>query len=121
MAIKKAPAKKPAAKKPAAKKPAAKKPRQELTWLDDKSVPQIDTYARKTEAFLKAMADDRIDEGEVKDQEKRLVALMKEVEPLLTGPLHAKVTRLLCELTVYSIMQVMGSLQETRPPTRFHG
>ena len=46
---------------------------------------------------------------------------MQEVEPLLEPDLHAKVTRLLCELTAYDLMQVMHSLHHSRPKTVFQG
>jgi len=46
---------------------------------------------------------------------------MKEVEPLLDDEVHGKVTRLLCELTAYDIMQMFASLQQTRPKTQFRG
>ena len=67
------------------------------------------------------MADGRIDASEVTAQESRLVALMAEIEPLLTPELHAQVTELLCELTVYDFMQAMISLKQTRPKTAFRG
>jgi hypothetical protein len=67
------------------------------------------------------MADGVVDTGEVKKQEGRLVALMKKIEPRLDDDLHAQVTRLLCELTVYDIMQVMLTTEKTRPEPRFHG
>jgi hypothetical protein len=107
-----------APKKVAVKKPAGGK---RLSWLDDKSQPLIDNYARQTESFVKAMADGSIDSHEIERQEKSLVAAMKQVEPELDDALHAKVTRLLCELTVYDIMQVMGSLNETRRAAEFRG
>jgi hypothetical protein len=43
------------------------------------------------------------------------VDLMKEVEPLLDNALHEKVTRLLCELTAYDLMQTLNLM---RPPAR---
>jgi hypothetical protein len=132
-------AKKPAAGKPKAKaakpakaaksakaaKPArAAKPKkpQRARWLDPKSqAPLIDDYAREMEAFLKATSDGVVNEAEVAAQEQRVVALLKEVEPKLDDETHAAVTRLLCELTVYDILQVMLTLQESRPAARFRG
>ena len=67
------------------------------------------------------MAEGRIDESELAAQEGRLVKLMKEVEPLLGDALHEKVTRMLCELTAYDLMQVLHSMQESRPQTAFQG
>jgi hypothetical protein len=92
-----------------------------VSWLDDKGTPLIDDYARQLESFLKTMADGKVDEGELKAQEKRLVALMKEVEPQLSDELHAKVTQLLCELTAFDLMQTFYTLQQARPKTRFRG
>lgn len=91
-------------------------------WLDDEArTPIIDRYARQLGTFLEAMADGVVDAAELKRQETRLVKLMKEVEPQLDDALHAKVTRLLCELTAYDIMQITHALYETRPKSTFHG
>ena len=85
-------------------------------WFDEAShTPIIAEKARRAESFLAAMADGQIDESEIKAQEQRLVALMEEIEPQLTPALHAKVTELLCELTVYDFMQAMHSMQQARP------
>ena len=91
-------------------------------WFDEAShTPIIADKARRAESFVAAMADGRIDESEIKAQERRLVALMEEVEPRLDPGLHAKVTELLCELTVYDFMQAMHSVQQARPKTVFRG
>jgi chemotaxis protein histidine kinase CheA len=91
-------------------------------WLDDtSSTPLIETYARRLDSFMTAVADGIIEPAELKAQEDRLVALMKEVEPLLDDAVHEKVTHLLCELTAYDLMQMLHSLQEARPMTVFHG
>ena len=67
------------------------------------------------------MADGVVDHGEVKAQEKRLVALMKVVEPKLNDELHAQVTKLLCELTAYDLMQVLNTLGSPRQKHVFRG
>jgi hypothetical protein len=91
-------------------------------WLDPKTkTPLIDTYARKMKSYLKAFADGVIDDDEIKDQEKRLAALMKDVEPQLDDALHQQVTELLCEVTVYDLMQMMHAMQQARPATQFRG
>jgi hypothetical protein len=92
-------------------------------WLDDKSeTPLIDDYARRLGTFLEAIADGRIDHHELKDQEKRLVEIMKRVEPRLDAELHAEVTTLLCELTAYNVMQTVHELTSaSTPKTKFHG
>jgi len=107
-------------KKRVVKKPAPSAPRS--SWLDERAqTPVIDRYARQLGSFLDAIADGKIDEGEIKSQEARLVKLIREIEPQLDAALHAKVTRLLCELTAYDIMQLMYAMQHARPQTVFHG
>jgi hypothetical protein len=81
----------------------------------------IDGYARKLTSFLKALADGKVEQKEVNDQEKRVAGLMKHVEPHLHGELHEKVTHLLCELSAYNIMQVLHAMHEARPRSAFHG
>jgi 3-methyladenine DNA glycosylase Tag len=91
-------------------------------WFDEASHHLIlADKARRAETFVTAMADGKVDEAEIKAQERRLVALMEEVEPQLDAALHAKVTNLLCELTVYNFMQAMVSVQQARPKSVFRG
>ena len=91
-------------------------------WFDEASkVPLIADEARRLESFMSAMADGRVDESEIREQERRVVDLMKEIEPLLDENLHGKVTQLLCELTAYDLMQVTHSIYQSRPATRFRG
>lgn len=85
------------------------------SWLaDDGQSTIIDDKAEKMEAFVAAMADGRIDATEVAQQEQRLIAAMTEVEPLLDDAAHAKVTKLLCELSAFNMMQVLHDLYEAR-------
>jgi hypothetical protein len=92
------------------------------SWLDDSTQsPLIDEHVQKLSTFVDAMADGRIDDAELQAQEQRLVALMKEVEPQLDAAQHDKVTRLLCELTAYNIMQTLHSLESARPRARLQG
>src|SRR6478672_2167436 len=91
------------------------------SWLDDKANPQIDSYVQKLGTFVDAMADGRVDDRELAAQEQRLVTSLKEVEPTLNDAQHAQVTKLLCELTAYNVMQTLNSLQSSRPKTKFQG
>jgi hypothetical protein len=92
------------------------------SWLDPKSdTPLIEEQARRLNTFVEALADGRVDKGEVAAQEARLVAAMKEVEPLLEPALHEKVTKLLCELTAYDLMNVLHVMGTSRPKTKFRG
>ena len=114
----------PTKKKAANSKPVAKASngRARASWLDAEShQPVIERYARRLGPFVEAMADGKIDDGEVRAQEKRLVKLMKEVEPTLSPALHEKVTQLLYELTAYNLMHILHSMEQARPKTTFQG
>ena len=120
-----APAKKKVASKKATQsKPAAKagNSRSRASWLDaDSHQPVIERYARRLGPFVEAMADGKIDASEVQAQEKRLVKLMKEVEPTLSPALHEKVTQLLYELTAYNLMHILNQMEQARPKSTFQG
>ena len=81
----------------------------------------IDQYARQLGTFLEAVADGRIDDAELRAQEGRVVALMREIEPKLDDALHDKVTKLLCELAAYDVMQMLHGVTAQRPKTKFKG
>jgi predicted transcriptional regulator len=91
-------------------------------WFDETTrAPLIEDAARKLDSFTATMTDGRVDAHELQAQEARLVDLMKEIEPELDDPLHEKITRLLCELTAYNLMQMLHAMQEARPKTAFRG
>jgi hypothetical protein len=91
------------------------------SWLDENTqTPLIDDYARELTHFIDALADGRIDSQELKTQEARLVSLMKQVEPKLDDTQHEDVTRLLCEMAAYSVMQVLAEMEASRPKTRLN-
>ena len=63
-------------------------------WFDDKTdAPLLAEYARKLDSFCDAVADGKITSAELDEQEKRLVGLMREIEPLLSPEAHEKVFR----------------------------
>jgi hypothetical protein len=93
-----------------------------LSWFDEKThAPLIEEYARQLDSFVDTMADGKVEPSELLAQEERLITLMKEIEPQLDDALHAKVTRLLCELTAYDLMQTVAAMQASRPATVFRG
>ena len=92
------------------------------SWLDDKAqTTLIDEYTQKLVTFMEAISDGHVDDAELAAQEQRLVARMKEVEPSLNDAMHDKVTRLLCELSAFNVMQTLHSLQASRPHAKFQG
>jgi len=100
----------------------AAQPAGRTSWFDEATqAPLIEGSARQLASFIQTLADGRVDADEIKAQEARLVALMKEIEPLLDDALHEKVTRLLCELTAYDLMRMLHTMQQARPKTVFQG
>ncbi len=91
-------------------------------WFDTQSeAPMLAEYARKLDSFVEVVADGRVDVAELEAQEARVVALMKDVEPLLSPEAHEKVTQLLCEVTAYDLMNTLHMAQASRPKTKFRG
>lgn len=91
-------------------------------WFDDKTeAPLLAEYARKLDSFCDAVADGKVTSSELGEQEKRLVAHMKTLEPMLSDEAHEKVTELLCEVTAYGLMQAMHLAGKSRPKTTFRG
>lgn len=92
------------------------------SWVDDDSnASLIAEQAQRLDSFVQAMADGKVTDDELKAQENRLVALMKEIEPQLEPKLRDRVTHLLCELTAYDMMQALHMMQAARPATKFRG
>ena len=84
------------------------------SWFDDADLPIIDEQVDKLESFAEAMADGLIDKQELERQQESLTRAMKAVEGDLNDTQHAKVTRLLVELSAYNIMRLLHELQGRR-------
>jgi CBS-domain-containing membrane protein len=84
------------------------------SWIDADSNPDLDAHVAQLEHFTKSMADGMIDANELETQENNLVAAMREVEAVLDDAQHAKVTKLLAELTAYSVMRTLHELTAAR-------
>ena len=89
-------------------------------WISDDSHPDLDAHVEHLEHFAQALADGVVDAGELAKQEQNLVAAMRAVESELSDSQHAKVTRLLAELTAYNVMQVLHDMAEAKAK-RFRG
>ena len=86
-----------------------------VSWFDENTaLPVIDEQAQKLESFVNAMADGQIEKHELNAQQDRLVKVMREVEGELNDAQHAKVTRLLVELSAYNVMRLLHELQTER-------
>jgi hypothetical protein len=80
------------------------------SWIDAESNPDLDAHVAQLEHFTKSIADGVVDKDELEKQENNLVAAMKAVEGSLNDDQHAKVTKLLAELTAYSVMRTLHDL-----------
>jgi predicted transcriptional regulator len=86
-----------------------------ISWFDDKAEhPAIQEQVSKLESFTSALADGVVSRDELQGQERRLMTAMKALEPELSDDLHAKVTKVLVELTAYDMMRLLHELQAER-------
>ena len=84
------------------------------SWIDDDSHPDLDAHVASLHHFTASLADGVIDDQELATQEVNLVAAMKAVEGSLNDDQHAKVTKLLAELTAYSVMRTLHDMAQAR-------
>jgi hypothetical protein len=92
-----------------------------VDWFDEQThVPVIDEQVQKLSTFVDAMADGVIDHAELEKQQSSVIEAMKAVEAELNDAQHAKITRLLVELSAYNIMRLLHELQQTRRERAFN-
>jgi hypothetical protein len=90
------------------------------SWFDEKAEHEaIQERASKLESFTSALADGVVSKQELAGQEKRLLEVMKALEPKLSDELHASVTTVLVELTAYNVMRLLHELQGERARLAF--
>lgn len=85
-----------------------------ISWINDDSTPDLDAHTGQLEHFTASLADGEVDAKELAAQETNLVNAMKAVEASLSDDQHAKVTRLLAELTAYSVMRTLHEMAQAR-------
>jgi predicted transcriptional regulator len=86
-----------------------------INWLDaETDVPAFDEHVQQLEHFTNALADGVVDADELAKQSDAVVAAIKAVQDELSDAQHAKVTRLLVELTALNIMQTLHELAAGR-------
>ncbi len=84
------------------------------SWINDDSTPDLDAHVAQLEHFTQSLADGVVDAKELSTQEQNLVNAMKAVEGALDDAQHAKVTKLLAELTAYSVMRTLHEMAQAR-------
>lgn len=85
-----------------------------ISWINDESAPDLDNMVEKLDHFSQSIADGVIDAQEMATQEANLITAMKAVEGSLDDAQHAKVTRLIAEVTAYSVMKTLHELTQAR-------
>lgn len=90
------------------------------SWFDERAEhPVIQEQMTRLESFTNAMADGVVSRDELKAQEDRLTAAMKQLEPLLNDELHTDVTSVLVELSAYNVMRLLHELHAERARIAF--
>jgi hypothetical protein len=84
------------------------------SWISDDSHPDLDAHVASLDHFAVSLADGVIDPHELAAQEANLVAAMQAAEGSLSDEQHAKVTKLLAELTAYSVMRTLHEMAQAR-------
>ncbi|MGE0870591.1 MAG: hypothetical protein AB7P03_18645 [Kofleriaceae bacterium] len=84
------------------------------SWINDNSHPDLDAHVGQLDHFAQSLADGVVDAKELATQEQNLVTAMKAVEGSLDDAQHAKVTKLLAELTAYSVMRTLHEIAQAR-------
>jgi aldehyde:ferredoxin oxidoreductase len=86
-----------------------------INWLDEETdLPALDEHVQQLEHFTNSLADGVVDAAELAKQNDAVVAAMKAVQAELSDAQHAKVTKLLVELTALNIMQTLHELTGDR-------
>ena len=89
-------------------------------WFDERGEhPAIHDRINQLESFTNALADGVVAPHELADQELRLTAAMRKLEPELSDDLHAKVTTVLVELSAYNIMRLLHELRTEQVRSAF--
>ena len=81
-----------------------------VSWIDADSNPDLDAHVAQLEHFTQSMADGVIDKVELEKQENNLVSAMRAAEAALDDKQHGLVTKLLAELTAYSMIRTLHEL-----------
>jgi len=81
------------------------------SWFDERAEhPVIQEQITKLESFTNAMEDGVVSREELKRQEERVTAAMKQLEPLLSDDVHTYVTSVLVEMSAYNVMRLLHEL-----------
>lgn len=76
------------------------------SWFDEEhGLAQLAAYFQRMESWQQAIADGKITPEEIRAQGSRVIALLKEVEPLVSDTERQQITETLYEMAVLQAMQ----------------
>lgn len=85
------------------------------SWFDPEQGPlHLAEYFQRMGSWQQAIADGKITPEEIRDQSHRVIALLKEVEPLVNETEHQLVTETLYEMAVLQAMQASAITSSLR-------
>ncbi len=80
-------------------------------WFDAQTGTLLfDEYVAKRPSFQKVMADAVVTEDEVAEQAARVIALLQQLDGMLSAEAHAVATDTLCELAVLYALERQHTL-----------
>jgi hypothetical protein len=89
-----------------------------ISWFDQEKGPlYLAEYFQRMASWQQAIADGKITPEEIRDQAGKVIALLKEVEPLVSEAERQVITETLYEMAVLQAMQasaVTSSLQKNQ-------
>ena len=78
----------------------------ERPWFDEETgVVLLDDYVVEMDSYKKIAEDRVVTDAEIAEQAQRMVTLLRELEGMLSVEAKAKVTEVLCELSVLNVLQ----------------
>lgn len=81
-----------------------------VSWIDADNHPTLEAHVSQLEHFTRSLADGVVDKAELAKQEDNLIAALRAVEPTLSDAQHEAVTKLLAELSAFTVMTVLHDM-----------
>ncbi|WP_218079307.1 hypothetical protein [Anthocerotibacter panamensis] len=85
-------------------------------WFDEETGQvHLTDYFQQMESWQQAIADGKITPDELRAQGEQVIALLKEVEALVTPEQHAQLTEIFSEMAVLQAMQATAITSTLQP------
>jgi hypothetical protein len=90
------------------------------SWFDESNRTVFDRYYQQMTSWQQAIADGRVDAGEVEAQARRVADALRALEPTLSDEQHARLTEALGEIAVLHGMQTWLTQSQQRLDGRYY-